>query len=389
MPEIQWETITNTELVIATLYGGPGVSVQTISGPAAEVGWPGDYYKDYGPVPYALASITPRTLVSLRQPIGPVPPPPALPITTVFAINGSSFGGTIGSILAAALTPTETTPLRSVISLPLGPQQNALAAYQKALPPNVETFEQLPIYLYVLCFGAGSDDNTVPGETILRYQVNSNPPYQPAGLPGNSTGPTDPTFLAANSTVQGVSVLTTGALIQGLACKNDGTLAVADGQVIWLFDAETAAFKGAGTIDLTGSTFAAFTLAFGPDGNLYVLAGPPLGSPAENQPDSVSILKFLSPTWAPLGTGPDGPVLITSAQLTSTNVAMTVGGTSVAPIVYLSSNDQYGYGIVLTFDGITGKAIANTFQSLGDGQQVVSLAIVNYETEKGEITEPI
>jgi hypothetical protein len=71
-------------------------------------------------------------------------------------------------------------------------------------------------------------------------------------------------------------------------------------------------------------------------------------------------------------------------------VAMTVGGTSVAPIVYLSSTDQYGDGIVLTFDGITGNAIANTLQPFGiEDVQAVSLAIVNYEIEKGQIEGPI
>lgn len=376
-----WEIAVNSELLAAFVFSGEGVTVLPIT--------PGQPTAGFGiganVEPYGLASVTPYISPSFRKPIGPIPPPPPVPVTTVFVLNGYAYSGTPASVLAVAPSLDETAPLTTAIILPsgLGPQQNGLAVYQQAIPPNELYFgPSLPIYIYVLCTAPDGS-----GETVLRYQMNSSPvPYQPAGLTGN---PTDPTFIPADlsfSVGNGheIQLLKNYALIQGLACSADGTLAVSAGSLIWLFDAETGEGKGAAVIVLNELNLAAFTLAFGPDGNLYVLAGPPLADPSANGPDSITILKFVGSTGMPWS-GPNGsPVLIPTTQLGTgnTEIAMTVGGTSTAPILYVGGvADQFGNGTVLTFDGVTG--VAGSSFTLGLQEMPDALAVVDiYSLER-------
>lgn len=230
-----------------------------------------------------------------------------------------------------------------------------------------------PVWIDVL--GAANS-----GEAIQRFQYNSEPPYQPAGLVGSTT---DPTFIAANSTISGVGgVLSSFGLCQGLACHPNGTLAASDGPVIWLFDAATGGFAGAGAINLSawGNLFA-YTLAFGPDGNLYVLAAPPVPSPEEAYPSGVQVLRFLSTTAIPWGVNNGNPVLITAQQLNNSGgTAMTVGGSAQAPIVYLSltNNSPNSSPDIQTFSAPAWTAIASEFPAIEPATELISLDIVDY-----------
>lgn len=369
---LEWQIVTDTELLAAYVYGGEGVAVLGMNYDQRLAGFslPNDVE------PYGLASVTPYPVISLRpRPIEPLPLVPTLPVTTVFILN-------VGSVLAVLPSQTQLEQASTAITLPgANAQQNGLAVYQKAIPANeIYHGPPLPIYIYVL-------NSAQNGETVLRYQMNSDPPYQPAGLTGN---PTDPTFIAANSMVSGTLVLTTYALVQGLACSEDGTLAVSDGSVIWLFNAENGDLTGPGGIYLESWNLVACTLAFGPDGNLYVLAGPPLDSPDANGPDSITILKFLPSTGAFLGATQGSPILITTAQLPgNSGVAMTVGGTAAAPIVYVGATDMYGNAVVLTFDGISGNSTANTLQPIGPEIITSSLLLVNTYSLKESFRLPV
>ncbi|MGB7555301.1 MAG: hypothetical protein WBM04_13080 [Candidatus Korobacteraceae bacterium] len=371
---INYHLVPENQLVAVNLFNSNGVTAMNMS--------TGQWIGGYGPLPggnyaspYGLASVTPYPT---PYPIGGIGhrvpfPIPSVPPTTIFILNGQSVGvqnTNDVSAVSPSLTNPDAATVTTVISIqqPFSPQQNGLAVYQKAVPANeLYIGPPFPIFIYVL----GSEGQPV-GETIFRYQMNSNPPYQPAGLQVN---PTDPTFIAGGSTLSGVSVLTTNSGIQGLACSADGTLAVSDGPVIWLFDAETGALKDG--IYLTPWNLAAYTLAFGPDGNLYVLAGLP--SPSnENVPSSITILKFLGSTAIPYGMSLWNPVLISPPPIGG--IGMTVGGSATAPIVYLSGYDEYDNSNILTFSGLDGSPITNSFQDLGVVGSPLALAIVNFYT---------
>jgi hypothetical protein len=373
MPIEGWVTVTNSEILIAggsvTLNIQPMIAGQQ----TAPISFTTNQFV------FGLASITPRSGVFLSPQHGVVGAPPA-PQTTVFVVLQN------GAILAASPAVGTDPAANTVITVSNNPQQNGIAVYQKAIPPNEAYFgPELPVYLYVLC----STPQSQNGETVFRYQVNSNPPYQPAGL--NLSNPADPTFIAPNSVPGVPGLLTTWALVQGLACSQDGTLAVADGAGIRFFDALTGAYLGVIGVNSVslglggGGTInnGVFSLSFGPDGCLYVVAGPALLTPA-NPPEAVAILKCAAGQVS----GTYQKILVPPTTLSANNnssVGMTVGGTSAAPIVYaVAANDEGA--IIQAYDGNSyDGSLGNPFPQLlfpAGGLPPTALAIVNTYTIK-------
>jgi hypothetical protein len=292
-----------------------------------------------------------------RGPFGPIGPID-LPYTTVLIAGPNSVGAVVPVLTPPGLAPIVT----AAFSLPSGfvVQQNGIAAYQRATSPSFAITPPSPIYVYVLCSNPGQSGP----ETVFRYQMTSTQTYQPAGLSGD---PNDATFIAGGSTVSGMPVLLTSSASQGLACSSDGVLAVADGPNIWLFDAETGAFSGAGQINLGWFTavlssvfpqYAAYALAFGPDGNLYVLVGS--GDPS--LPQAV-VLRFLGPSVIPQGLVGGNPLLLNANQIPSPSVALAVGGSSDAPIIYVIGTVAGGSTGILTYTQ-AGKQQVNNFPLL-------------------------
>lgn len=335
--------------------------------------------------PIPLPREVPNPVVGYRPGL-----PPALPKTTVF-LASANLESANSFIAAVAPVFSETdTPATSVLPLNgnLVPQQNGIAVYQKTPPPGAVSIdiEGPPVYLYVLCSNPRQYSD---GETILRYQVNSNPPYAPAGPPSD---PSNPIFITRDSTSLDIMVLQYGSATQGLACSADGILAVADGSSIWLFDAVTGELTGARQIDLNEyagviglpgwSQYAALALAFGPDGNLYVLVAQATIGATNPNPDSVAVLSFgfVDNNIAAVGAIPESgdPLLLNNTQIPEPAVALAVGGTAQNPIIYVvgASGTQ---NAILTFMP-NGEQTINNFQPFDGGLNYCGPVLFNVYT---------
>ena len=381
MPAITWQLVTNSELMIA---GGEILSAQPIPLKTGqqldEVNMNTNNVFIYG-----LASVTPYPTISLKQP-RQISVVPVVPVTTLFVMTGD------GNIWAAEPSPANPALKLAFTVQPQHPNQNGLAVYQQAIPAGAAYIgPPLPIYLYVLC-------TVNNGEKVFRYQMNSNPPYQPAGLNANNAA--DPTFLAAGAVAGAPNhTLNTSILFQGLACSADGLLAVADGGAIRLFDAMKGIYMGAmgvnavslGNWNPPGAiTNGVFSLAFGPDGCLYVMAGPP-ANPGDTVPSAIAILKVPAALLAKGVGAAQLLVDVMSLPANDTSVGMTIGGTPAAPIVFaigVNANDE---PTIVAFDGNTGNPVIPPPPQPNIGQldtQPWTLALVDTYTLKETIQLP-
>lgn len=363
IPGIGFKIVTNSQLLSAYVLPGPSVNVQPIS--------PSQTAADFNigsAQPCGLASVTPVSTFTVPGTFpAPIPLPPKAPVTTLFLLDLGS------NVYAVEPSLTETPKATIVITGQSTAQTNGIAVYQKA-PPGVVRISP-PVYIYVLStVWTGSPPNAV-GVTIYRYRMTSNPPYPPAGLAGS---PTDATFIASGAIVSGVTVLQSNPNVdytqQGMACSANGTLAVLCGTTIWLFDADpTDGPTLVGQIDLQ---IVANAIAFGPDGNLYVL---PNGETFEDE--NTNYLYRYTSLGAPNGNPSfylpgNVPIPLVGSLPTSVNgaTAMSIGGTSQQPIVYIGTVDQYDNAVVMTFDG-NNAGYLSTYNLLSDNSPLFNVTI--------------
>lgn len=292
---------------------------------------------------WGLASITPQ-LPALHRPVGPLPPsvvpPTALLAAIVNTDVANAFDPDVFSVLAVQPAVNGVgPPMPIAIPLPQGfafVSQNCLAVWQKALPPLAELIQAPPVYVYV-------SGLTAAGGAILRYQMTPKLPYSPAGIV--AADPTGTTFIS-------LPWLTDQTPWSSLACSNAGTLAATDGSTVYWYDAETGQAQYSLEI---AQGLAVFTLAYGPNGQLYGLAGPQGNLPVDG---GTTIL-----TITPEGSAPnliaDIPELGTDTTYGS---AMVVAGTGAAPVIYVCVEIDSGPGSgsefrVVPIDGNTLKGV--------------------------------
>jgi hypothetical protein len=189
------------------------------------------------------------------------------------------------------------------------------------------------------------------GGNIWRFSLDG---YYPAGLTGNNS---DPTFIAANSIIDGTQVMTTNN-IQGLACNPDQGLAAGDGSIVWLFDPYIGGFTGGPDAGATRVSLPAQNivagLSFGPDGNLYILATAANGTQGQ-------VFKYVF-------TSPSNPSLLISSNQINVPAgccAMTVAGSETNPIVYVAGagpTNPMGPVAVQAYDGNSGVFVESYIQ---------------------------
>jgi hypothetical protein len=377
---IRWQLVPESQLVIADASGG--VSACNLSTGASVEG----YNVGNNSSSLAFASITPATPVFIPGPFrGPISFPIVartyLYVLIDFPDPPIVLYGALSSVLMAA--PSQNNPalqpvLPTAVSLPSPPKlfngdTNGLAVYQKHAPNGAVYLEPPPVYLYVL----GGSQNSA---SILRYQMTNNSAYTPAGT---TNIPGDATFVSGQVATQGgnVPVLTTD-LTMGLACSAQGVLAASDSSNVWLFDAETGGFSAtANNINLANLNLVAYTLAYGPDGNLYILAGS-AQVPDTNGPTNPVVLQYSGP-------GAGVVEVLTNNLLSQFQIsgpAMTVGGTAEAPIIYLSGTNQYGEWIVCTFNAANGQDVPNSIQYTNlSGVPPQAFGITDFYVLQGEV----
>jgi hypothetical protein len=304
-------------------------------------------------IPYVmgLASITPQVGLLLPPRPGPVPPisvPQTYILTATVNPNVPIVDPAIYSVLAASPSldePPNAAPMATAISLPTGfsfVAANCLAVYQKSPPPGEAYLQPPPVYVYVLGIG-------VAGGVILRYQMTAKLPYAPAG---STADPTDPTFIATPQ-------LTNDSPAASLACSPGGILAVSNGISVCWYNAETGALAHRQIFQI--ENIVGYTVAYGPDGALYTLAGV--------DPSSQANATLIQKTVGFAEAFTYSLANIQGLQSIAYGSAMTVGGGSAAPVIYICTPYDEGAFNIATIDGNSldgtgfGSTVPNTIQT--------------------------